>query len=107
MLITVGHSTLRGIFNINIQKTMPNACYIAFTGTPLFKKDKNTLQRFGTMIDQYTVKQAVEDGAVLPLVYEGRYTHQEVTEEVIDNLFQMVSEDLSDYEKADLKKKFS
>lgn len=107
VLIDEGHRTQHGTFNINMQKTMPNACYIAFTGTPLFKKDKNTLQRFGTMIDQYTVKQAVEDGAVLPLVYEGRYTHQEVNEEVIDNFFQMVSEGLSDYEKADLKKKFS
>lgn len=107
VLIDEGHRTQHGTFNINMQKTMPNACYIAFTGTPLFKKDKSTMQRFGTMIDQYTVKQAVEDGAVLPLIYEGRYTNQKVNEEVIDNFFQMVSEGLSDYEKADLKKKFS
>src|SRR5690625_5790025 len=59
------------------------------------------------MIDQYTLKQAVEDGAVLPLIYEGRYTNQKVNEEVIDNFFQMVSEGLSDYEKADLKKNVS
>lgn len=107
VLIDEGHRTQHGTFNINMQKTMPNACYIAFTGTPLFKKDKSTMQRFGTMIDQYTVRQAVEDGAVLPLIYEGRYTNQKVNEEVIDNFFQMVSEGLSDYEKADLKKKFS
>lgn len=107
VLIDEGHRTQHGTFNINMQKTMPNACYIAFTGTPLFKKDKSTMQRFGTMIDQYTVRQAVEDGAVLPLIYEGRFTDQKVNEEVIDNFFQMVSEDLSDYEKADLKRKFS
>lgn len=107
VLIDEGHRTQHGTFNINMQKTMPNACYIAFTGTPLFKKDKNTLNRFGTMIDQYTVKQAVEDGAVLPLIYEGRFSKQEVNDEVIDNFFQMVSEDLTEYEKADLKKKFS
>src|SRR5690554_716569 len=107
VLIDEGHRTQHGTFNINMQKTMPNACYIAFTGTPLFKKDKSTMQRFGTMIDQYTVRQAVEDGAVLPLIYEGRFTDQKVNEEVIDNFFQMVSEDLSEYERADLKKKFS
>ena len=107
ILIDEGHRTQHGTFNINMQKTMPNACYIAFTGTPLFKKDKSTMQRFGTMIDQYTVRQAVDDGAVLPLVYEGRFTEQEVNKEVIDNYFQMVSEDLSEYERADLKKKFS
>lgn len=107
VLIDEGHRTQHGTFHINMQKTMPNACYIAFTGTPLFKKDKSTMQRFGTMIDQYTVRQAVEDGAVLPLVYEGRFTDQKVNEEVIDNFFHMVSEDLSEYERADLKKKFS
>ncbi|MGO1729943.1 MAG: type I restriction endonuclease subunit R [Flavobacteriaceae bacterium] len=107
VLVDEGHRTQHGTFNINMQKTMPNACYIAFTGTPLFKKDKSTMRRFGTMIDQYTVKQAVVDGAVLPLVYEGRSTAQEVNKKVIDNYFQMVAEDLSDYERADLKKKFS
>ena len=107
VLVDEGHRTQHGTFNINMQKTMPNACYIAFTGTPLFQKDKSTMRRFGTMIDQYTVKQAVADGAVLPLVYEGRFTEQEVNKKVIDNYFSMVAEDLSDYERADLKKKFS
>ena len=44
------------------------------------------------MIDQYTVRQAVEDEAVLPLVYEGRYTDQDVNKGVIDRYFQKVSE---------------
>lgn len=107
VLIDEGHRTQHGTFNINMQKALPNACYMAFTGTPLFKQDKNTMHKFGGMIDQYTVKQAVEDGAVLPLVYEGRYSDQSVDEEIIDNYFNYVSEDLSDYEKADLKKKFA
>lgn len=107
VLIDEGHRTQHGTFNINMQKTMPNACYIAFTGTPLFKKDKSTMQRFGTMIDQYTVRQAVEDGAVLPLIYEGRFSKQEINESLIDSFFQLISEGLSDYEKADMKSKFS
>ena len=107
VLIDEGHRTQHGTFNINMQKALPNACFIAFTGTPLFKKDKNTMQKFGGMIDQYTVNQAVEDGAVLPLVYEGRYSDQDVAEEVIDNYFQLASEGLTKYEKADLKKKFA
>lgn len=107
VLVDEGHRTQHGTFNTNMQKTMPNGCFIAFTGTPLFMKDRNTLHKFGNMIDQYTVKQAVEDGAVLPLVYEGRYTNQTVNKDVIDKYFQMVSEDLTDYEKTDLKKKFS
>lgn len=107
VLVDEGHRTQHGTFNINMQKTMPNACFIAFTGTPLFKKDKSTAQKFGGTIDTYTVKDAVEDGAVLPLLYEGRYAKQDVNKEIIDNYFNLVSEDLSDYEKADLKKKFS
>lgn len=107
VLVDEGHRTQHGIFHINMLKTLPNACFIALTGTPLFKKDKNTVQQFGRMIDQYTVKQAVEDGAVLPLIYEGRYTRQEVNKEIIDDYFDMVLEERSDYEKADMKKKFS
>lgn len=107
VLIDEGHRTQHGTFNVNMQKALPNACYMAFTGTPLFKKDKNTMHKFGGMIDQYTVKQAVEDGAVLPLVYEGRYSDQSVDEEIIDNYFNYVSEELTDYERADLKKKFA
>lgn len=107
VLIDEGHRTQHGTFNINMQKAMPNACYMAFTGTPLFRKDKNTMHKFGGMIDQYTVKQAVEDGAVLPLVYEGRYSDQKVDEDIIDNYFNYVAEDLNEYERADLKKKFA
>lgn len=72
VLVDEGHRTQHGTFNIEMQKTLPNACFIALTGTPLFKKDKNTLNRFGTLIDQYTVDKAVKDKAVVPLLYEGR-----------------------------------
>ncbi|UWX54337.1 HsdR family type I site-specific deoxyribonuclease [Maribacter litopenaei] len=61
VLVDEGHRTQHGTFNIEMQKTLPNACFIAFTGTPLFKKDKNTLSKFGTIIDSYTVDQAVKD----------------------------------------------
>ncbi|QSS97813.1 type I restriction endonuclease subunit R [Psychroflexus sp. ALD_RP9] len=107
VLVDEGHRTQHGTFNIEMQKAIPNACFIAFTGTPLFKKDKNTLGKFGTLIDTYTVDQAVKDKAVVPLLYEGRHVMQDVNASPLDNFFNMVSESLSDYEKADLKKKFS
>jgi len=107
VLVDEGHRTQHGTFNIEMQKTLPNACFIAFTGTPLFKKDKNTLSKFGTLIDSYTVDQAVKDKAVVPLLYEGRHALQEVNAAPLDNFFNMVSEPLNEYEKADLKKKFS
>jgi len=107
VLVDEGHRTQHGTFNIEMQKTLPNACFIALTGTPLFSKDKSTAAKFGGIIDSYTVDQAVADKAVVPLLYEGRHAIQKVNEGPIDTYFTMVSEPLSDYEKADLKKKFS
>lgn len=107
VLVDEGHRTQHGIFNIDMQKTLPNACFIAMTGTPLFHKHKNTAERFGGMIDSYTVDQAVSDKAVVPLLYEGRVAKQTVNENPIDTFFSLVSEPLSEYQKADLKKKFS
>ena len=107
VLVDEGHRTQHGTFNIEMQKTLPNACFIAFTGTPLFKKDKSTALKFGGMIDAYTVDQAVKDKAVVPLLYEGRFAHQQVNEKPLDNFFEMVSEPLTELQKVDLKKKFS
>jgi len=107
VLVDEGHRTQHGTFNIEMLKTMPNACFIAMTGTPLFKKDKNTAAKFGGIIDAYTVDQAVRDKAVVPLLYEGRLARQIVNGSPLDTFFEMVSEPLTDYQKADFKKKFS
>lgn len=107
VLVDEGHRTQHGTFNIDMQKTLPNACFIAMTGTPLFMKDKSTAEKFGGMIDAYTVDQAVQDHAVVPLLYEGRLALQTVNASPIDTFFGMVSEPLTDYQKADIKKKFA
>ncbi|GAA0878174.1 HsdR family type I site-specific deoxyribonuclease [Algoriphagus jejuensis] len=107
VLVDEGHRTQHGTFNIDMQKTLPNACFIALTGTPLFKKDKSTAEKFGGLIDAYTVDQAVRDKAVVPLLYEGRLAFQDVNASPIDTFFGMVSEPLSEYQKADIKKKFA
>lgn len=107
VLVDEGHRTQHGTFNIEMQKALPNACFIAMTGTPLFKKDKSTAAKFGGIIDAYTVDQAVKDKAVVPLLYEGRLARQVVNESPLDTFFAMVSEPLTEYQKADFKKKFS
>lgn len=107
VLVDEGHRSQHGTFNIDMQKALPNACFIALTGTPLFKKDKSTAAKFGGLIDSYTVDKAVKDKAVVPLLYEGRFAVQQVNEKPIDNYFSMVSEDLTEYQRADMKKKFS
>lgn len=55
-----------------IRKSLPNATYIGFTGTPVSSKDHNTMEVFGNYIDVYDMTQAVEDGATRPVYYESR-----------------------------------
>ncbi|WP_409029334.1 type I restriction endonuclease subunit R [Gracilimonas sediminicola] len=107
VLVDEGHRTQYGTANIRMQQTFPNACFIAFTGTPLMKQEKHTARKFGGIIDTYTIKEAVSDNAVVPLLYEGRHIPQDVNKKPIDTYFERISERLNDKEKADLKKKFS
>lgn len=108
ILIDEAHRSQYKELAVQMNRVLPNACKIAFTGTPLMKKDKNTVRTFGGIIKPvYTVKQAVDDKAVVPLLYEGRIVPQSVNEEPIDNFFGMVCEDLTEYQTTDLKKKFS
>ena len=108
ILIDEAHRSQYKEMVIKMDKVLPNACKIAFTGTPLMKREKNTARTFGGIIRPvYTVRQAVEDGAVVPLLYEGRIVPQSVNEGPIDDFFSKVCEELNEYETADLKKKYS
>lgn len=55
-----------------MRDALPNASYIGFTGTPIEKEDKSTPAVFGYYIDVYDIKQAVDDGATVPISYEAR-----------------------------------
>lgn len=94
-------------FATRMRRLLPKACYLGFTGTPLLKKEKNTLSTFGGLIHKYAIDEAVADGAVVPLLYEGRLVEQQVNGDVIDRWFEKISEGLTDAQKADLKQKFS
>ncbi|MCX7644223.1 MAG: type I restriction endonuclease subunit R, partial [Rhodobacteraceae bacterium] len=98
-----GHSQ----FAARMRRLLPKACYLGFTGTPLLKKEKNTLSTFGRLIHRYAIDEAVADGAVVPLLYEGRLVEQQVSGAVIDRWFEKISAGLTDSQKADLKRKFS
>ena len=94
-------------FAARMRRLLPRACYLGFTGTPLLKKDRNTLSTFGRLIHRYGIDEAVADGAVVPLLYEGRLVDQQVSGQVIDRWFDKISVGLTDSQKADLKRKFS
>ena len=108
ILIDEAHRSQYKELAVHMGRVLPNACKIAFTGTPLMKKDKNTARTFGGIIKPvYTVRQAVDDKAVVPLLYEGRIVPQTVSEGPIDSFFDMVCESLTPYQATDLKKKIS
>lgn len=91
-----------------MRKALPMGCFIGFTGTPIRKKEKDTIEKFGGLIQPtYTIKTAVDDGAVLPLLYEGRDVEQRVDKESIDRWFDIITANLTKDQKADLKKKFT
>ncbi len=107
VLVDEGHRGQYGPRHAKMRRVLPNACYIGFTGTPVMKKDKNTVEKFGGLIDTYTIDRAVEDKAVVPLLYEGRHVEQYVDSEGIDSWFERITANLSREQAADLKKKFS
>lgn len=108
VLIDEGHRSQYGEMGIKMEKALPNACFIAMTGTPLMKKEKSTAAKFGGIIQPiYTVDQAVKDSAVVPLLYEGRMVPQMVHAESIDRYFDLICEWMTDAQRADMKKKFS
>jgi type I restriction enzyme R subunit len=108
ILVDEAHRTQYGIANAKMNKALPNAGYVGFTGTPIVKELKNTIYKFGGLIEPvYNIQKAVDDKAVVPLLYEGRHVIQNVNEQPIDTYFELISKGLNENLKADLKKKYS
>ncbi len=108
VLVDEGHRTHTGTLHAAMRIALPKASYVGFTGTPILRGDKQTVQQFGGLIGTpYTIAQAVEDKAVVPLVYEGRHVPQNIDEQPIDAWFEKYTAALTAEQKADLKRKYS
>ena len=94
VMIDEAHRTQYKLLGANLRKALPNAVKIAFTGTPIEK----TEQTFGEYIDRYSIRNAVEDGVTVEIVYEGRVHDAELRDEQganrkFEDVFSVVSED--------------
>ena len=113
VLVDEGHRTNYGTLAAKMRLVFPNGCYIGFTGTPLMKnqcgkKDEKTATRFGRRyIHKYTIKDGVDDNAIVPLIYEGRLVEQNVDEHNIDLWFEQITRRLSENQVEDLKRHWS
>lgn len=108
ILVDESHRTQGGDLHKAMKRVFPKACYLGFTGTPLLKREKSSIVKFGGLIHSYTIDQAVKDQAVLPLLYEGRLVDQWISDKVgLDRRFEMISRNLNEEQKEDLKRKWA
>ncbi len=108
ILVDESHRTQFGSFSARMRQMFPHACYLGFTGTPLLKKEKNNFTKFGELVEpHYSITQAVEDGAVVPLLYEGRHVEMTQNREAVDLWFERHTQGLSKEQQADLKRKYA
>lgn len=118
VFIDEGHRTQYGRLNIYMNKVLPNAVKIAFTGTPLIQKPKksdkrklvpakDTYVKFGPLIDSYTLQDAIDDKVTVPIIYEGRVVPQKVTSQQINAHLKHITVGLSEDARKDLEIKYS
>lgn len=118
LFIDEGHRTQYGKLNLYMNRVLPSAVKIAFTGTPLIKKPpkndrrqilpaKDTYVKFGPPIDKYTLQDAINDKVTVPIVYEGRVIPQHVTSEQINAHLKYITVGLSEEARKDLEVKYS
>lgn len=107
VLVDETQRTQLGGYSARMRQMFPNACYIGFTGTPLLTREKSDVAKFGGVIHTYAIDQAVADGAIVPLLYEGRMVELEQNQAAIDVWFERHTQGLTDQQKVDLKKKYA
>ncbi|MBA7658381.1 hypothetical protein ES703_66332 [subsurface metagenome] len=107
VMIDEAHRTQYRNLAANMRQALPNACFVGFTGTPIDKKDRSTVQTFGHYIHTYTIEQAVQDGATVPIYYESRLPDVHVQGENLDTIFDRYFQDYSEKEREEIKRKYA
>lgn len=105
------HRTQGGNLAMNMRNALPNASFIGFTGTPLFKDDEITKRIFGDYVSRYDFKRSVDDGATVPLYYENRGDYLGLKNPEINDQIRAVidaeSEDLDSDQRSRLEQLFA
>ncbi|MDA1014851.1 MAG: HsdR family type I site-specific deoxyribonuclease [Planctomycetota bacterium] len=107
VLVDESHRGHFGEMHTRMRRVLPRACFIGFTGTPVVKREKTTIGKFGGLIHSYTIREAVDDKAVVELLYEGRDVPQTVDAAQLDRWFDEWTGELTKKQRADLKRKYA
>ncbi len=96
---------------MNLRNALPNASFIGFTGTPLFKDDELTRRIFGDYVSRYDFKRSVDDGATVPLYYENRGEYLGLKNPAINQQIRAIidaeTEDLDSDQRSSIEKLFA
>lgn len=104
------HSRYQVGFAQHLRDALPNATFVAFTGTPVSSEDRDTRAVFGDYIHIYDMQQAKEDGATVAIYYESRLAKLKLKEEElphIDDEVDELAEDEEEEQQSKLKSKWS
>jgi type I restriction enzyme, R subunit len=109
VMVDEAHRTQYAALAENMRTGLPNANFMAFTGTPLLGKDRKTNEWFGDYVSEYNFQQAMDDGATVPLFYEKRVSEMmNQNENLSEEFYQLLEdEDLDEAQQAKLEKKFA
>ena len=107
VLIDEAHRTQYKSLGANLRKALPNATFVGFTGTPISKKNRSTLDTFGNYIDIYDHRQAVKDNATVPIYYESRMPNLSITGNSLDALFDRLFKDYTKEQREKIKNKYA
>lgn len=109
VLIDEAHRSHSSSLHANLLEALPNCVRIGFTGTPIVKAAKKTTRQiFGSFIDQYNIRQSQADGVTLPILYEGLEARGAVIQgDDLDQLFEIVFQDKTPEERAQIKAKYA
>lgn len=78
------HRTQYDVLAMNMRNALPNASFLAFTGTPLIAEEEKTREVFGDYVSIYDFKQSIEDDSTVPLYYENRIPEIQLTNPDLD-----------------------
>ncbi len=106
VMVDEAHRTQYKNLAANMRQALPNACFIGFTGTPIDKKDRSTPQTFGSYIHTYTIEQAVQDGATVPIYYESRLPDIHIYGENLETIFDRYFQDYTEKEREKIKSRY-
>ncbi len=109
VMVDEAHRTQYGALGARMSRALPNAALIGFTGTPIDRGfGRSTMQRFGPLIDSYTIPQSVEDGATVPIYYEARLPELHIEgPQTLDALFEAMFGNLPEEDQARIKRRYA